>query len=174
MVSHLSGAGVRAPRRFATTSDACRRFLTESGLAERIRAPVEALDPDDVAELARTGAAVRRWIEDQPFPAESSVETEGLELALGRIEPERTASFRLLTSREAPDAHDQIMSIRGRNVARSYVARPFGRGLNWCCSESKLGDSLSELEIHLRDCWIVHPVDDSLPLTRFVEGRIRQ
>ena len=70
MVSHLSSAGVRVPRGFATTADAYRRFLAADGLDERIRAAVERLDPDDVAELVRVGTDVRGWIEQQPFPAD--------------------------------------------------------------------------------------------------------
>ena len=68
MVSHLSGAGVRVPGGFATTADAFRGFLTHAGLDDRIRAAVEQLDTDDVAELARVGSSVREWIEQQPFP----------------------------------------------------------------------------------------------------------
>ncbi|MFT4229762.1 MAG: phosphoenolpyruvate synthase [Microbacterium sp.] len=70
MVSHLSHAGVKVPGGFATTADAYRAFLAADGLRDRIRAAVEALDIDDVAELSRVGADVREWIERQPFPAE--------------------------------------------------------------------------------------------------------
>jgi pyruvate,water dikinase len=70
MVSHLSTAGVRVPRGFATTADAYRRFLAADGLDQRIRAEVERLDPDDVSELVRVGTQVRGWIEQQPFPVD--------------------------------------------------------------------------------------------------------
>ncbi|MGP6176222.1 phosphoenolpyruvate synthase [Microbacterium sp. A196] len=70
MVSQLSGAGVRVPPGFATTSDAFRRFLSADSLDRRIRQLVEPLDPDDVVELARVGASVRRLIEEQPLPAD--------------------------------------------------------------------------------------------------------
>ncbi|MBN9196065.1 MAG: phosphoenolpyruvate synthase, partial [Microbacterium sp.] len=70
MVSHLADAGVRVPGGFATTADAYRAFLAHDGLADRIRSEVEALDIDDVAALAQVGAQVRRWIEEQPFPAD--------------------------------------------------------------------------------------------------------
>ena len=70
MVSNLAGAGVRVPGGFATTADAYRAFLEHDGLAGRIRTAVEALDIDDVASLAQVGAQVRRWIEEQPFPAD--------------------------------------------------------------------------------------------------------
>ncbi|HET8928676.1 MAG TPA: phosphoenolpyruvate synthase [Microbacterium sp.] len=70
MVSNLADAGVRVPGGFATTADAYRAFLAEGGLRARIVAAVGALDIDDVAELARVGAEVRAWIEQQPLPAD--------------------------------------------------------------------------------------------------------
>ncbi|MDZ8276598.1 phosphoenolpyruvate synthase [Microbacterium aquimaris] len=68
MISHLSQLGVRVPGGFATTADAYRSFLRHDGLEHRIRDAVDGLDTDDVVELARVGAAVRSWIEAQPFP----------------------------------------------------------------------------------------------------------
>ncbi|MEV1130063.1 phosphoenolpyruvate synthase [Agromyces sp. NPDC049794] len=68
MVSHLSDAGVRVPGGFATTAEAYRSFLSADGLYDRVKATVERLDTDDVAELARVGSSVRSWIEAQPFP----------------------------------------------------------------------------------------------------------
>ncbi|MGB4777633.1 phosphoenolpyruvate synthase [Microbacterium sp.] len=91
MVSRLSDAGVRVPGGFATTADAYRAFLAEDGLDERIAAAVGAIDIDDVAQLARVGADIRRWISDQPFPA-------ALEQDL------RDAFARLLTGDPDPDA----------------------------------------------------------------------
>lgn len=70
MVSRLSHLGVRVPGGFATTADAYRSFLAANGLYDRIRVAVEAIDVDDVAQLARVGDEVRRWIEEQPFPSE--------------------------------------------------------------------------------------------------------
>ncbi len=68
MVSELADAGVRVPGGFATTADAYRTFLETDDLAGRIQTAVGALDIDDVAELARVGAQVRQWIEEQSFP----------------------------------------------------------------------------------------------------------
>lgn len=70
MVSHLSDAGVRVPGGFATTADAYRSFLSADGLYDRVKAAVERLDTDDVAELARVGSSVRSWIKAQPFPGD--------------------------------------------------------------------------------------------------------
>ncbi len=70
MVSNLSSAGVHVPGGFATTSDAYRAFLAKDGLEDRIRELVNSFDVDDVVTLAKVGATIRQWIEDQPFPEE--------------------------------------------------------------------------------------------------------
>lgn len=70
MVAHLSEAGVRVPGGFATTADAYRTFLALNGLDRRIKEALEDLDVEDVGELARIGAQIRSWIQDQPFPRE--------------------------------------------------------------------------------------------------------
>lgn len=70
LLSQLTAAGIRVPDGFATTAEAFRIFLKESGLEERIHARLETLDVDDVKALAAAGAEIRGWIEAAPFPAE--------------------------------------------------------------------------------------------------------
>ncbi|MDF8264412.1 phosphoenolpyruvate synthase [Luteipulveratus flavus] len=70
MVQHLSKAGVSVPDGFATTADAYRRFLAEGDLATTINDQLDALDVDDVQELARVGRGIRETIENHPFPAD--------------------------------------------------------------------------------------------------------
>ena len=67
MISQLAGAGVRVPGGFATTADAFREFLQATGLDARINQRLDALDADDVRELANVGAEIRQWIVDTPF-----------------------------------------------------------------------------------------------------------
>ena len=62
MIGQLSGAGIRVPGGFATTAAAFREFIAKSGLAERIARRLESFDVDDVAELARAGSEIRRWV----------------------------------------------------------------------------------------------------------------
>jgi pyruvate,water dikinase len=69
MIAHLAALGVTVPEGFATTADAYREFLAHDGLAGRIRGELAALDVDDVARLADTGARIRGWILATPFPA---------------------------------------------------------------------------------------------------------
>lgn len=107
MVSHLSGAGVRVPLGFATTADAYRRFLAHGGLVDRIRTAVEALDTDDVTELTRTGAAVRQWIEDQPFPGDLDADIRGAYAELVARDPEpELVTWAVRSSATAEDLPD--------------------------------------------------------------------
>jgi pyruvate,water dikinase len=107
MVSHLSAAGVRVPGGFATTSDAYRAFLAEAGLDARIRAAVEDLDTDDVTGLARVGATVRRWIEEQPFPAGLEDDIRAAYDRLVAADPEpATVTWAVRSSATAEDLPD--------------------------------------------------------------------
>ena len=69
MISNLAALGVTVPDGFATTADAYRDFLAHEGLDARIERELRALDVDDVAKLAETGAQIRSWILSTPFPA---------------------------------------------------------------------------------------------------------
>ena len=60
MVQKLTSAGVQVPDGFATTADAYRKFLAESGLDQRIVDRLTDLDTDDVTALAAAGQEVRR------------------------------------------------------------------------------------------------------------------
>ncbi|TLM75346.1 phosphoenolpyruvate synthase [Pseudarthrobacter sp. NamB4] len=67
MVRNLASAGVKVPDGFATTADAYRRFLAESGLDSRIEDIMEGLDSGDVAALTLAGKQIRDLIRSTPF-----------------------------------------------------------------------------------------------------------
>ena len=69
MISQLARAGIRVPGGFATTAQAFRDFLGQSGLDKRIADRLRALDPDDVEALALCGAQIRQWMVETPFPS---------------------------------------------------------------------------------------------------------
>ena len=69
MVRNLASAGVKVPDGFATTADAYRRFLSESGLDARIETILDGLDSGDVTALATVGQEIRDLIRVTPFPA---------------------------------------------------------------------------------------------------------
>ncbi len=73
MISQLADTGVRVPGGFATTAHAYRIFLAQSGLDAKINAALDALDVDDVNALVRTGAEIRQWVLDTPFPMELTI-----------------------------------------------------------------------------------------------------
>ena len=76
MISQLSGLGVTVPGGFATTAQAFRDFLAQSGLDGRIDARLQALDTADVQALAGAGAEIRRWVTETPFQPALAVAIE--------------------------------------------------------------------------------------------------
>ncbi len=73
MISQLADTGVRVPGGFATTAHAYRVFLAQSGLDAKINAALDALDVDDVNALVKTGAEIRQWVLDTPFPMDLTI-----------------------------------------------------------------------------------------------------
>jgi pyruvate,water dikinase len=67
LVQNLSSAGVQVPDGFATTADAYRAFLADSGLDQTIADRLVGLDTDDVTALAAAGHDIRDLIRQTPF-----------------------------------------------------------------------------------------------------------
>lgn len=70
MVSNLANAGVSVPNGFATTSYAFQQFLKHDGLNDRIYDLLNSLNVEDIDALRETGATLRQWILDAPFPVQ--------------------------------------------------------------------------------------------------------
>ena len=70
MISNLSGAGVSVPGGFATTAQAYREFLEQSGLDKKIHDQLDKLDINDVNQLAEVGREIRESIIKTPFQPE--------------------------------------------------------------------------------------------------------
>ena len=102
MISQLPSS-VRVPGGFATTAEAYREFLAHDGLADRINAALDALDVDDVDALAKTGAQIRQWIVDLPFPAKLEAE---IKTAYEAITADGEGSFAVRSSATAEDLPD--------------------------------------------------------------------
>ncbi|MFA7270588.1 MAG: phosphoenolpyruvate synthase [Sterolibacterium sp.] len=105
MISQLAHSGVRVPGGFATTAQAYRDFLGHQGLADRINASLDRLNVEDVVALASTGAQIRDWIADQPFPERLAQEIKAHYLALVGS-GEADASFAVRSSATAEDLPD--------------------------------------------------------------------
>ena len=103
MISQLP-SGVRVPTGFATTSHAFRIFLKHEQLDERIQAALNALDTDNLQDLAATGEKIRAWVTAQPFPIE--LETE-IKAAYAVLNGQATAaSYAVRSSATAEDLPD--------------------------------------------------------------------
>jgi pyruvate, water dikinase len=89
MIRHLTAAGVSVPGGFASTADAFRAFLAESGMTGRIKERLDRLNVDDVPTLTAAGREIRGWILAAPLP--------------GRLEREITQAYRELERRCGKD-----------------------------------------------------------------------
>jgi pyruvate,water dikinase len=126
MISNLAGAGVSVPGGFATTAQAYRDFLEQSGLNDRIHAALDALDVDDVNALAKTGAQIRQWVMDAEFPAQldAQIRTAFAEMSAGN-DNMAVAVRSSATAEDLPDAsfagqQETFLNIRGvDNVIRA-------------------------------------------------------
>ncbi|PMR71761.1 phosphoenolpyruvate synthase [Billgrantia endophytica] len=136
MISNLSGVGVTVPGGFATTAHAYREFLAHEGLNERINQALARLDVDDVTELARVGAEVRRWVIDTPLPP-------AFEAALGEAydrlatqHPNLKAAVRSsATAEDLPDAsfagqQETFLNIEGFDNIKRAVHEVFASLFN--------------------------------------------
>ncbi len=119
MISQLAHAGVTVPDGFATTAQAYRDFLKQSGLDDRIKASLAKLNVEDMEALASTGAQIRRWIIETPFTAalEQSIRTNFA--LMTRTNPEMAVAVRSsATAEDLPDAsfagqQETFLNIRG-------------------------------------------------------------
>ncbi len=126
MISNLAGAGVSVPGGFATTAQAYRDFLDNSGLNAQIHAALDALDVDDTNALARTGAQIRQWIMEAEFPERLNEEIRTHFAQLSKGNPEMAVAVRSsATAEDLPDAsfagqQETFLNIRGvENVIRA-------------------------------------------------------
>lgn len=68
MYSNLGSLGVVVPNGFATTVDAFRLFMAESGLQARVDRRLGEVGADDPAALRDAGEDIRRWMAGAPVP----------------------------------------------------------------------------------------------------------
>ena len=118
MISHLSDLGVSVPGGFATTSNAFNRFLTETGLLEKINNELNTLDVNDVNKLAATGKKIRTWIIEQELPKDLEQEVRQSFETMSGGEDIAVAVRSSATAEDLPDAsfagqQETFLNIRG-------------------------------------------------------------
>ena len=131
MVSNLADIGVRVPDGFATTAEAYRRFIGDTGLAERISGRLAGLDTDDVRELARAGAEIREAVVRQPFPPDLEADIRAAYDRLAGSDGEVSFAVRSsATAEDLPDAsfagqQETFLNVRGIDAVLTAVREVF-------------------------------------------------
>lgn len=132
LISQLTDLGVRVPDGFATTADAYRRFLAETGLSERIDEQLRDLDTDDTVVLAQVGTSIRELVIAQPFPAdlEADIRAAYDELAAGSGEEASFAVRSSATAEDLPDAsfagqQETFLNVRGIDAVLQAIREVF-------------------------------------------------
>ncbi|MDO5769938.1 MAG: phosphoenolpyruvate synthase [Psychrobacter sp.] len=118
MISHLSDLGVSVPGGFATTADAFNKFLTETGLIDKINNELKDLDVNDVNKLTATGKKIRGWIIDQELPSDLEQEVRQAFEEMSAGEDIAVAVRSSATAEDLPDAsfagqQETFLNIRG-------------------------------------------------------------
>ncbi|EGS6760774.1 phosphoenolpyruvate synthase [Vibrio parahaemolyticus] len=119
MVSNLANVGVSVPNGFATTSYAFNQFLDHEGLDERIHQLLDELDVDDVEALRKTGATIRQWVLQAPFPADLEQEIRNNYEKLIEGNTELSVAVRSsATAEDLPDAsfagqQETFLNVKG-------------------------------------------------------------
>jgi pyruvate, water dikinase len=131
MIANLAGLGVRVPNGFATTADAYRRFIGDTGLADRIGAELAGLDTEDVQELARVGRRIRDAVVAQPFPAELETDIRAAYDQLTSDGADMSFAVRSsATAEDLPDAsfagqQETFLNVRGIDAILTAIREVF-------------------------------------------------
>ncbi len=132
MIGELAPLGIRVPGGFATTAEAYRDFLAADALDKRIEQELATLDVGDVQALARCGARIRGWIEQQRLPEslEASIRTAYSEMQK-EMGPDVSVAVRSsATAEDLPDAsfagqQETYLNVHGAENVLAAVRRVF-------------------------------------------------
>ena len=131
MISHLSSAGVSVPNGFATTAEAFREFLSQSGLAEEINNALTQLNVDDVNTLAAEGKRIRQLVSDTPFPPALDKAIEDAYRQLIANNPDMAVAVRSsATAEDLPDAsfagqQESYLNVLGLESVKHHIREVF-------------------------------------------------
>lgn len=137
MVRHLSEAGVDVPTGFATTADAFRHFLSQSGLSDMIYALLAKTDVDDIAALQAAGKKIRQSIEETPFSKDfqKDIETAYAELSKQLGSDFSVAVRSSATAEDLPNAsfagqQETLLNVHGIDEVLSAIKIVFASLFN--------------------------------------------
>jgi len=135
MLRNLSGLGITVPDGFATTAQAYRDFLSHEGLAARIKQGLAGLNVEDLPQLARTGAQIRGWILQTPFPERLQQEVltawRGMDQGRGIAVAVRSSA----TAEDLPEAsfagqQETFLNVRGEQALLQTMHEVFASLFN--------------------------------------------
>jgi pyruvate, water dikinase len=136
MIRNLTSAGVRVPDGFATTANAYRQFIADSGLVEMINSELATLDTENVEQLAAAGRRIREAVTRQSLPAnlEADIRTAYAQLAgeSGNA-TNHEVSFAVrssATAEDLPDAsfagqQETFLNVRGIDAILEAIKKVF-------------------------------------------------
>src|SRR5690349_1334574 len=127
MVANLVSAGVNVPDGFATTADAFRRFMSQTGLDARINEELDALDVEDVRQLAEVGRRIRAAVVEQPLPEDLE---RDIRAAADQLTGESFAVRSSATAEDLPDAsfagqQETFLNVRGIDAILQAIKEVF-------------------------------------------------
>ncbi|MCK5751065.1 MAG: phosphoenolpyruvate synthase, partial [Oricola sp.] len=104
-LGELTKAGIEVPPGFVVRTEAFERFIQKLDREEPLRAPVEALDPNDLDKVGAVTKALRERIIREPMPAdvEDAIKTAYAELC-GEDAKSPVAVRSSATTEDAEDA----------------------------------------------------------------------
>jgi len=132
MLRELGGKGIRVPSGFIVTAESYRYFLREAGLEKFIKETLRGLKKSDVKHFEQIGRAIRKKIEETPFPPAL---TKEILRAYAEMEQEYGANIDVAvrssaTAEDLPDAsfageHDTYLGVRGSSAILKAVRKCF-------------------------------------------------
>ena len=130
MYGALSPADVNVPNGFATTADAYRHFMAETGLDEFIAKTLADLDVQDVESLQQCGSRIRHEILAADLPADLTAAITAAYNELGDTELHDVAVRSSATAEDLPDAsfagqQETYLNVRGETQLLDACQRCF-------------------------------------------------
>ncbi len=131
MLQELTGANVKVPNGFATTSDAFKDFLNHGDLEAKINEKLHQLDTNDIRALKDAGKTIRGWIMDADFQPDldAAINTAWTEMSEGN-ENLAVAVRSSATAEDLPDAsfagqQETFLNIRGLGNVKHSIKEVF-------------------------------------------------
>jgi pyruvate,water dikinase len=133
MVRELRAKGINVPGGFATTAEAYRFFLAESGLRDRLQMILADLDTRDVSGLHRRGHEIRQAILNAPLPVGLAREISQAYAELSRKQSVAAVDVAVrssATAEDLPDAsfagqQETFLNVLGENALLDACRRCF-------------------------------------------------